>query len=253
MTLDDFKRLLHFPIAREICLMNSDFCTRTPFATARTLPPSSREHGAWPCESCVGAGGDTVRRTSQSGQEDPRDDAAEVDWLCPAGRSSRERPKRQRVIIRAKAGMRAALRAASAKRGHAFRADHSFINASAIEVDADDLARLAADDRIESVSADAPLQGDQTSVADPLTLMAQRTGRGDGQSAAKTQARLRGTLGLNSTYTGAGVTVALIRLRLEPSPDFTGRIRRSTISRGRAAFSGAVRRIRPRDAHRGAD
>src|SRR6185295_18682775 len=42
---------------------------------------------------------------------------------------SEPQPGRQRVIIRAKAGMRGVLEFAGRKRGHAIRADHDFINA----------------------------------------------------------------------------------------------------------------------------
>ena len=66
--------------------------------------------------------------------------------------SDRQQPGRQRVIIRAKAGMRGALEVAGKNRGHRIRADHDFINAFSAEVDEDDLARLAADPRVESVS-----------------------------------------------------------------------------------------------------
>jgi len=93
-----------------------------------------------------------------------------------AGRERSERPQagRQRVIVRAKAGMRGALEAAGRNRGHDIRADHDFINAFSAEVDEDDLARLAADPRVESVSFDAAMQGDQVALEDPLTLIAQR-------------------------------------------------------------------------------
>jgi hypothetical protein len=57
---------------------------------------------------------------------------------------ARQHPERQRLIIRAKAGMRSALEAAGMDRGHGIRADHDFINAFSVEVDDDDLASLAA-------------------------------------------------------------------------------------------------------------
>ena len=81
-----------------------------------------------------------------------------------------ETPGRQRVIIRAKAGMRGTLKAAGRNRGHGIRADHDFINAFSAEVDEADLARLAADPRIESVSFDATMQGDQIVVEEPARV-----------------------------------------------------------------------------------
>src|SRR5712671_884983 len=91
--------------------------------------------------------------------------------------SERQQPGRQRVIIRAKPGMRRALKAAGRNRGHSIRADHNFINAFSAEVDEDDLARLAADPRVESISFDETMEGDQVALDDPMTLIAQRTAR----------------------------------------------------------------------------
>jgi len=139
--------------------------------------------------------------------------------------SERRRPARHRVIVRAKAGMREALEAAGRNRGQTIRGDHDFINAFSAEVDEDDLERLAADPRIESVSFDATMHGDQVALYDPMTLIAQRTARGT-STAAPNPAALRGTLAVNgSGWTGSGVTVALIDSGLEPSVDFTGRIK----------------------------
>ena len=121
-----------------------------------------------------------------------------------------------------KAGMRAALQSSGRNRGHNIRADHGFINAFSADVDEKDLARLAADPRVESVSFDETMQGDQVALDDPLTLIAQRTARDQTQTTPN-PAALRGTLGLNgSPWTGNGVTVALIDSGLEQSADFTG-------------------------------
>src|SRR5947207_2743989 len=93
------------------------------------------------------------------------------------------------------------------------------------DVDEDDLPRLAADPRVESVSLDARMHGDQLSLDDPATLIAQRTAK-DTSTTSSNPAALRGTLGLtSSTWTGNGVTVALIDSGLEPSADFIGRIK----------------------------
>jgi len=125
-------------------------------------------------------------------------------------RLDRPEPGRQRVIIRAKAGTRGALESAGRSHGHSIRADHDFINAFTADVDEDDLARLAADPRVESVSLDADMQGDQEALDSPLTTIAQRTGSGS-SSAAPNPAAVRGTLGLTaSNWSGTGVTVALV-------------------------------------------
>ncbi len=155
----------------------------------------------------------------QSDRERPERQYAERD------RSDRQRPARQRVIIRAKPGMRAALETAGRSRGHSIRADHDFINAFSAEVDEDDLARLAADPRVASVSVDAPMRGDQVAPTDQGAVIAQRTVRGT-STAPPNPAALRGTLAVNgSGWTGTGVTVALIDSGHEPSVDFTGRIK----------------------------
>ena len=136
-----------------------------------------------------------------------------------------EHPERQRVIIRAKAGMRAVLETAGRNRGHNIRADHGFINAFSADLDENDLARLAADPRVESVSFDEMMHGDQAVLDDPLTSIGTRTMR-DQTRTPPNPAALRGTLGLNgSTWTGSGITVALIDSGLEPSADFIGRIK----------------------------
>ena len=60
---------------------------------------------------------------------------------------------------------------------------------------------------------------------DPLTLIAQRTARNQTPT-PHNPAALRGTLAVNgSGWTGTGVTVALIDSGLEPSADFSGRIK----------------------------
>jgi serine protease AprX len=128
------------------------------------------------------------------------------------------------LIIRAKAGMRSALEAAGMNRGHGIRADHDFINAFSVEVDDDDLASLAADPRVESVSFDATIHGDGVASDDPLAAAAPRAGRD--QQTPPNPAPVRSSLGLTaSSATGRGVTVALIDSGLEPSADFSGRIK----------------------------
>src|SRR5262249_18450966 len=88
-----------------------------------------------------------------------------------------------------------------------------------------DAALLAADNRVRSVSLDAPMT-DQTA-AQGVDLLGQRSVNSQGRTSTSppdTQS-LRGTLGLNSTWDGAGVTVALIDSRLEMSADVEGRVK----------------------------
>src|SRR5215204_6344793 len=143
------------------------------------------------------------------------------------GAADQVEPERQRVIIRAKAGTRAALKSAPRRASRGVRADHDFINAFTVDIDFDDLSELMADPRVESISFDAPMRGDQTAFDDPMSMLAQRTARGT-SSTTRNLAALRGMLGLTgSSYTGAGVTVALIDSGLEMSADFIGRVKAS--------------------------
>src|SRR6185503_4551533 len=131
---------------------------------------------------------------------------------------------RQRVIIRAKAGTRAALKALG-RGGRGVRVDHQVIDAFTIDLDAAGLARYMADPRVESISFDADMHGDQSSLDDPITVLAQRTSKTTSTTTLNPGA-LRGMLGLtSSTYAGTGVTVALIDSGLEMSADFTGRVK----------------------------
>jgi hypothetical protein len=111
--------------------------------------------------------------------------------------SERQQPGRQRVIIRAKAGMRGDLKVDGTNRGHSIRADFDFINAFSVEMDDDDVARIASDPRTESVSFDETMQGDQTSLDDPMTMIALRTKTTQTQTAPNPPA-LRGTQGMTS-------------------------------------------------------
>src|SRR6185436_14398121 len=82
-----------------------------------------------------------------------------------------------------------------------------------------------ADPRVESISFDADMHGDQSALDDPITVLAQRTSKTTSATTLNPGA-LRGMLGLtSSTYAGTGVTVALIDSGLEMSADFTGRIK----------------------------
>ena len=124
------------------------------------------------------------------------------------GAADQVQPDRQRVIIRAKAGTRAALQSARRSGSRGVRADHDFINAFTVDIDSDDLSQLMADPRVESISFDAPMRGDQTAFDDPMSVLAQRTAR-DTSATTRNPATLRGMLGLaKSRYTGAGITVA---------------------------------------------
>src|SRR6185436_40043 len=155
--------------------------------------------------------------------------AASQDDACPTDHKKVERKlhenlhrvhtttdrTRQRVIIRARPGTRAALKALG-RGGRGVRADHALIDAFTVDLDAAGLARYMADPRVESISFDAEMHGDQTStVNDPITVLAQRTSKTTTATTLNPGA-LRGMLGLtSSTYAGTGVTVALIDSGLE--------------------------------------
>lgn len=139
----------------------------------------------------------------------------------------------QRVIIRVRPGRRAAL--GQSLRGHGDRlvAEHSSIDAITAVVHGTDLAALANDDSILSISADAivrptgllGLVGVLTSSLLETVGNVILPGGADTSGPAVSPAVLRSTLGVDDTsLSGRGVGVAVIDSGLEMSAEFNGRV-----------------------------
>jgi len=128
-------------------------------------------------------------------------------------------PEPQRVIIRTEPGRRAALRAALVAHGDVIEADHPALDALTAYVHGEDLAALAADPSVRSVSCDCEVRAPRIARgrnAPPVAV----TGRlGDG--AAR---ELRELLGVPAGATGAGIGAAIVDSGIDPSVDFGGRI-----------------------------
>jgi serine protease AprX len=139
----------------------------------------------------------------------------------------------QRVIIRVRPGSRAAL--GRTLRGHGDRlvSEHQSIEAITAVVHGADLAALADDDSILSISADAVVRptgliggllGLTTTVLTTVTDVI-LPGGADTSGPAVPPIVLRQTLGIDrSSWTGSGVGVAVIDSGLEMSPEFRGRV-----------------------------
>jgi serine protease AprX len=112
----------------------------------------------------------------------------------------------QRVIIRTKAGRTGTVRGKLAK--HAGQlAEHRLIDAVTAELSASEIAALAADPDIESISGDH----DVNALAKPA-------------STATLPSVLKQTLAIGDWFSGSSITVAVIDSGIAPSVDFTGRI-----------------------------
>ena len=137
---------------------------------------------------------------------------------------------KQRVIVRMKAGGRAAVREALKKHGDAVKAEHPSIEALTAEVHAEDLQALAARGDVESVALDAEVT---------TTARRSRTTRASEPTKTKTRkeefkrksvthvesAALRATLGFGEyPVTGLNVGVAVIDSGIAPLPAFGSRI-----------------------------
>src|SRR5688572_13426601 len=147
----------------------------------------------------------------------------------------------QRVIIRVRSGQRAAVRRMLEQHEDAVVAEHGAIEALTAVVHGDDLAHLAQNSSIVSVSTDAVVRphllggllgivgglvggvlqtvggllGGVVGILDPTTHT---------QGPEVPPAVLRATLGIDTRWTGRGVGVAVIDSGLEMSAEFQGRV-----------------------------
>jgi serine protease AprX len=139
----------------------------------------------------------------------------------------------QRVIIRIRPGQRDVVRRALNEHGDRIVADHESLDALTATVHADDLAALAANDAILSVSTDSIVRADGLldgllGIVGGLVKVVGAVLLPNGADTSGPEvppAVLRSTLGLGTTYSGRGVGVALIDSGLEMSAEFDGRVR----------------------------
>jgi serine protease AprX len=111
----------------------------------------------------------------------------------------------QRVIIRAKAGKRSALKTRLGKKKEPVRREYTNTNAVVADVPVSDLLSLSDDTTVASISIDAPLKAH----AEPGT-------------SAGLPYSLRAALGiLNTTYTGANIGVAVIDSGVNRTTEFS--------------------------------
>lgn len=148
-------------------------------------------------------------------------------------------PLPQRVIIRVRPGSRPALRDSVAGRGGQILREHESIDALTAVVNGEDLAALADDDGVLSISADAIVRphsllgGLVGGLLKVVTSTVELVGDvllpngADTSGVAVPPAVLRQTLGVdNATWAGRGIGVALIDSGLEMSAEFQGRVTR---------------------------
>jgi serine protease AprX len=139
--------------------------------------------------------------------------------LLEGGSSSSGGP--QRVIVRTRTGAKEAVKRTLRNHGEDVLGDHSLVDAVSARVHPENLAALAADPNIRSISPDAI-----------VSALASGSQYGDSSStwswgatsSTYSSVRLKALLGLDGRYTGTGVGVALIDSGLAPSFDFFGRI-----------------------------
>ncbi|MGH9348606.1 MAG: S8 family peptidase [Vicinamibacterales bacterium] len=139
----------------------------------------------------------------------------------------------QRVIIRARARARAALRKQLVAHGDRIVAEHASIDALTAVVHGADLAALSGQDGILSVSTDAVVRpngllGGLLGIVGGLVRVVGSVllpSGADTSGVAVPPAVLRSTLGVSSTWSGRGVGVAVIDSGLEMSSEFQGRVR----------------------------
>ena len=142
----------------------------------------------------------------------------------------------QRVIIRTRAGERPALRRTLTAHGDRIIADHNSIDAVTAVVHGDDLEALAAQAGVLSISTDAVVEakllggllGGLLRVTGSLiqvvgSVLLPNGADTDGSAVAPQV--LRETLGVNGSWTGRGVGVAVIDSGLEMSSEFKYRVR----------------------------
>ena len=166
----------------------------------------------------------------------------------------------QRVIIRVRHDSAASIRDGLSAHGDRILVDHPSIDALTAVVHGQDLATLAANDDILSVSSDAivrphgllggllGLVGNVLKVTTGILL----PNGADTAGPPVAPASLRQTLGVdNTTWSGRGVGVAVIDSGLEMSSEFQNRVTAFyDFTNGRLRRHIAVRRLRPRHARR---
>jgi len=147
----------------------------------------------------------------------------------------------QRVIIRVRKGSLPALKTALKDHGDQLVAEHEEIDAVTAVVHAEDLPSLAATSAVVSVSTDAVVRahgllggllgvvgglvGTVTEVVtDVLAIGGVHIDPDETTGPAVPPRVLRDTLGLNSTWAGRGVVVAVIDSGIESTPEFDGRV-----------------------------
>jgi serine protease AprX len=114
----------------------------------------------------------------------------------------------QRVIVRFRPDARASVLHHVESRGGHVTGDHAFVHAITARIDARELAALAADPDIESISADAIVGADaKTSTATTQTIGA-----------------LKQSLGIDNSVSGAIGVAAVIDSGIAPSADFDTRL-----------------------------
>lgn len=133
-------------------------------------------------------------------------------------------PEPQRVIIRTCGERRAALRAALLAHGDVVEAEHPALHALTAYVHGEDLAALAADPSVCSVSSDSEVRAPRGFGLSGPTRKPTRAPRGESRDASPSE--LSRVLGLSADATGAGVGVAVVDSGIDPSLDFGNRILR---------------------------
>jgi serine protease AprX len=141
----------------------------------------------------------------------------------------------QRVIIRTRPADRSAVRRTLTEHGDRLLADHESIDALTAVVDAEGLEQLASQPGVVSISTDAVVEakllggllGGLLSVVGTVTktvgLLLLPNGA-DTDGAAVPPQVLRQTLGLDSSWSGRNIGVAVIDSGLEMSSEFQGRV-----------------------------
>jgi len=151
---------------------------------------------------------------AQYGDTKRKIDQALVDSSGPRSVGSR------RVIIRTKPGAALEVRKKLEARGDRVLTDHKLVHALTATVRAQDLAALAANPDIQSISIDAPV-----SASAERRRRSTTSGESGGDSDVQyTISVLKQSLGLGNWFPGSSVTVALIDSGLAPLSDFQGRI-----------------------------
>ena len=117
------------------------------------------------------------------------------------------------VIVRVKPGASTAVKNKIARRGKT-SGDLRFINAVKARLDAQDIQALASDPDVESISADADVTATATNTS------ATNTVDGTGTSVVG----LKQALGLQNSFSGSTVTVAVIDSGVQNTTDLSGRV-----------------------------